>query len=47
MSDDVKEVQWYFFQEYNQTITLEDLDEYVIGASLHPAQVRDILFIRP
>jgi hypothetical protein len=31
----------YFFagQENNQTITLEDLEEYVIGAALHPAQV--------
>ncbi len=26
-------------QENNQTITLEDLEEYVIGAALHPAQV--------
>ena len=38
--DDLRSFVWDFGQEYNQTITLEDLDEYVIGASLHPAQVR-------
>jgi hypothetical protein len=39
LQDDLRSFVWDFGQENNQTITLEDLEEYVIGASLHPAQV--------
>ena len=41
--DDLRAFVWDFGQENNQTITLEDLEEYVIGAALHPAQVGCIL----
>ena len=30
---------WDFGQEYNQTITLEDIEDYMMTAALHPAQV--------
>lgn len=39
--DDLRSFVWDFGQENNQTITLEDLDEYMIGAALYPAQVRN------
>jgi len=40
--DDLRSFVWDFGQENNQTITLEDLDEYMIGAALYPAQVKII-----
>ena len=37
--DDLRAFVWDFGQEYNQTITLEDVEDYMMTASLHPAQV--------
>ena len=38
--DDLRAFVWDFGQEYNQTITLEDVEDYMMTAALHPAQVR-------
>ena len=37
--DDLRSFVWDFGQEYNQTITLEDVEDYMMTAALHPAQV--------
>ena len=36
--DDLRAFVWDFGQEYNQTITLEDVEDYMMHAALHPAQ---------
>jgi len=36
--DDLRSFVWDFGQEYNQTITLEDIEDYMMTAALHPAQ---------
>ena len=36
---DLRSFVWDFGQEYNQTITLEDIEDYMMTAALHPAQV--------
>ena len=38
--DDLRAFVWDFGQEHNQTITLEDVDDYIMHAAIHPAQVR-------
>ena len=40
--DDLRAFVWDFGQEYNQTITLEDVEDYMMTAALHPAQVRNV-----
>ena len=42
--DDLRSFVWDFGQEYNQTITLEDVEDYMMTASLHPAQVKEKSF---
>ena len=37
--DDLRSFVWDFGQEYNQTITLEDVDDYMMTGALHPEQV--------
>lgn len=39
--DDLRAFVWDFGQEYNQTITLEDVEDYMMTAALHPAQVAE------
>ena len=38
--DDLRAFVWDFGREHNQTITLEDVDDYIMHAAIHPAQVR-------
>jgi len=42
--DDLRAFVWDFGQEHNQTITLEDVDDYIMHAAIHPAQVTSHMY---